>query len=103
MIYKIFAAASGQRAFRKLSPELQKHIQIEILSLTNNPTKGQRLKGEFRFLYSLHTAFAGTQYRIVYEINPNQKEIYIHYVGSRENFYKQVSRIGIKPRSPKLE
>ena len=79
MIYKIFASPSGSRAFRKLAREVQNYIRGEIGSLATNPTKGERMKGEIRFLHSLHMAFSGVQYRFIYEIDEREKEIYIHY------------------------
>jgi len=35
---------------------------------------------------------AGTQYRAVYDVEENKKEVLVIYIGSWENFYKELRR-----------
>src|SRR5689334_16840439 len=99
MKYTLFASPSGHRSIRKLSPDVQTHLKVEIASLSENPSKGEQLKGKFRFLRSPHTVYQGTHYRVIYEIVDELKEIHIHFAASRENIYKSVSRLPLIPHS----
>jgi mRNA-degrading endonuclease RelE of RelBE toxin-antitoxin system len=82
---------------RKLSPEVKAHLLPKVKELGSEPTKGEPLKGVYKFLRSLHTTCEGTHYRVIYEVVPLKKEIYVHYVGSRENLYKQLVQLRLKP------
>ena len=35
---------------------------------------------------------AGVQYRAIYDIEKNKKEVLVIFIGSRENFYKELKR-----------
>jgi len=69
---------------------------VEVIcgrALRENPFAGEKLSGSLHFLYSLHFSSGGVQYRSVYTIKEREKQIIIHYVGSRENFYEKVKRL----------
>lgn len=38
-----------------------------------------------------------SDYRIVYEVIPEKLDIVIHYLATRENFYKELTRLRLKP------
>lgn len=93
MSYTVFTTPSGHRSLRKLSKSAQRHVIQEARKLADEPFIGQQLHGEFRQLRSLHTRFRSTDYRIAYEVHSDQQEVAVHYVGSRENFYKELKRL----------
>lgn len=98
MSYTIYTMPPGKRMIGKLPKHAKKYIYQEILTLQNDPKKGSLLKGKkAHFLRSLHLIYRSTHYRVAYEIIENVKEIYIHYVGTRENFYQDLLRS--KPKS----
>ena len=96
MDYELFTTPTGEKALKKLPPEVRQHLLKELQILKTNPNAGKRLEGEFRYLRSLHTQFTGTSYRIAYEIDEKQKAVIIRYAASRENFYKKLRHLPLK-------
>ena len=96
MNYTLYADTSFSRSLKKLSPQTIEHIQTVVLHLQTRPRLGEQLKGKFRFLWSLHTKLNNTDYRIVYTINDRKREIMVHYVATRENFYEEIKRLQLK-------
>jgi mRNA interferase RelE/StbE len=97
MSYTVFASPAGQKTLNKLPEDVQKHL-IQIASvLETDPLAGEQLKGSLRFLRSLHTTYQGTSYRLVYEVIERAHEIHVHLIGVRENFYKRLQRLKLKP------
>lgn len=94
--YTIYTTPSGKRSFDKLPQDVKEHLVGEFQTLKTNPLKGEKLKGALGFLRSLHTRFIASDYRVAYEVVEKNLEIVIHYIASRENFYKQLSRLNLK-------
>jgi len=97
MTYTIFASPAGQRAMRKLPEAVRTYLKEEVRRLETQPMAGEPLKGEMRFLRSLHTIYNGTSYRLVYEVIERDHEIHVHFAGPRENFYKRLQKMKLKP------
>lgn len=95
--YSVLITPTGQRSLKKLPKSLQKSLLELVLSLKQTPFLGEKLKGSLAFLRSLHTRIKNTDYRVAYEIVETKSEIVIHYLASRENFYKQLERLKLKP------
>jgi mRNA-degrading endonuclease RelE of RelBE toxin-antitoxin system len=96
MEYAIVTTSSGRRFIHKLPKSVKPYLLKEIQKLRLNPQKGEQLGGEFRPLRSLHLIYRGTQYRVVYYLNNKGKEVVVHYINTRENFYKKLRRLNIK-------
>jgi mRNA-degrading endonuclease RelE of RelBE toxin-antitoxin system len=95
--YAIYSTPSGRRSFEKLPQEVKDYLLKELQGLKVDPLRGEKLKGVFSYLRSLHTRFKATDYRIAYEVIENKFEIVVHYIAARENFYKQLARLNLKP------
>ena len=91
----IYTTPSGHKCIKKIKGDIKKHLLTKILQLKNNPYLGEKLTGKHFLLHSLHTNYKGTQYRIIYEIR-NNEEIFVHYLGTRENIYKELDRLKLK-------
>jgi mRNA-degrading endonuclease RelE of RelBE toxin-antitoxin system len=96
MNYALFASAAGERSLKKLPPRVQVQLRSEIQTLKTDPQRGEQLKEKYRFLRSLHVGFEGTQYRVIYEVDDDHQEIYILYMGSRENLYRDLEHLKLK-------
>jgi mRNA-degrading endonuclease RelE of RelBE toxin-antitoxin system len=92
MLYSLVASPLGSRSLKKLPVGVRNFLIEELDVLKNNPHAGESLRGKLSKFHSFHTRLAGTDYRAIYEINKNIREIVIHYVGTRENIYKEVER-----------
>ena len=99
MSYALFVSPSGHTSLRKLPTEVKRLLQPEMQRLADEPMLGSPLQGALRFLRSLHIMCRGVQYRVAYEVDEVDKEILIHYVSTRENFYKELARLKVKPLS----
>ncbi len=96
MAYAILTTPTGRKSLRKLPQPIGKHLVTEMEQLQHNPLAGSQLQG-YSFLRVLRTRVHATDYRIVYEVNKAAHQVIIHFVASRENFYKQLSRKNLRP------
>lgn len=76
--YELFTTPAGKRALKQLPREVKSHLLKHLEPLKSNPHLGQPLEGQYRFLRSLHTQFAGTQYRVVYEIDERERAVVVY-------------------------
>jgi mRNA-degrading endonuclease RelE of RelBE toxin-antitoxin system len=93
MKFEIFLAPRAKKQYEKLDPHIRKEVKTLLSELEDDPyNKGASLKGintELRYSKLFHR---GVQYRAVYDIDKNGKEVLIVFLGSRENFYKELRR-----------
>ncbi|MFZ7138937.1 MAG: type II toxin-antitoxin system RelE family toxin [archaeon] len=86
MTYFVLLHPKAAKALNKI--EEKTRIKNKLQQLKTEPQKaGKQLKHcEY---YSLRIG----NYRAIYEINPNQKQIIILYIGHRKNVYDDLSKI----------
>jgi mRNA-degrading endonuclease RelE of RelBE toxin-antitoxin system len=94
--YTVYLTKPFERVFKKLPLQVQEHIEKQLFKLEIQPQLGSRLEGKSRFLHSFHLKFANVQYRVIYQINGERAEIYLHYVATRENFCAELERLHLK-------
>ena len=97
MAYNLQMDNAAFRLFRKLPRRVQKQLIQKAQALETDPLKGQPLKGEYRFLRSLRFNFKGTAYRIIYQVFPKTSTIIVRLTTSRENLYRRLKEMRIKP------
>jgi mRNA-degrading endonuclease RelE of RelBE toxin-antitoxin system len=97
MSYVVQITPAAHKMLKKLPPQIRKQIVEEAQKLHDQPYLGQQLRGEFQQFYSLHIKFNNVQYRVGYEIHESLQEILIRAVGVRENFYRKLEEMKIKP------
>ncbi len=83
------AALKDMKSFPRPLRELTLE-QFDLL--VKDPFLGQPLAGMLSHLRSHHFSYKGTQYRMAYMLQPEQKLILVIMVGPRENFYKLLRR-----------
>ena len=92
-MYRIEIANAVKSDVRKLDKRLQGLIGEEhFTNIEKDPFKAVPLLYEFKGLWSYHFSYEGTQYRIVYEIYPEERIVLAIMVGSREGFYQTLRR-----------
>jgi len=96
MRYELLTTGTFERAYKKIPSHIAKEIKKQVFLLEDNPRLGEQLKGKFRFLWSLHIKLVNTEYRVVYTVKDREQVIELHYVASRENFYKEVQRLQLQ-------
>jgi addiction module RelE/StbE family toxin len=87
--YTIRFATAVKKDIRKLDRQLQEIIKEDHLtSIERDPFKAAPLLYEFKGLWSYHFNYGGTQYRIIYEVYPEEQIVLVIMIGSREGFYE---------------
>ena len=72
---------------------LRHKIKSKLLELEENLSeKGNLIRGYSTGLRKMNIFHAGVQYRAVYDIEKDKNEILVIFIGSRENFYKELRR-----------
>ena len=93
MKYDVYLTARAKRQYERLDAHIRNKIRTELLEIEEDPyKKGELLQGlrsRLRYIKIIH---AGVQYRAVYDIAKDKKEILVIFIGSRENFYKELRR-----------
>ena len=97
MVYAIYTTPSGHRSLQKLPQTVKKQLLKVISRLSHQPQLGEQLEGELKFLHSLHCKLGRVHYRVAYEVDESHQEIVIHYANTRENFYKKLKQLHLKP------
>ena len=92
-MYRIESATAVKSDIRKLDKQLQKVIKEKhFANIEREPFNAVPLSHEFKGLWSYHFNYKGTQYRIVYEIYPENQIILVIMIGTREGFYQALRR-----------
>ena len=93
MKYEIFFAPRARKQYEKFERHIRVEIESQLWILEDDPYgKGLLLKGRKHELRYIKIAHGGVQYRAVYDIEYDKKEVLVMFVGSRENFYKELKR-----------
>lgn len=96
MAYRFEITSSALRAAKKLPKNVRRVIIKKSQVLKKNPLRGEKLRGKYSFLRSLHLSFKGTEYRVIYELDKKKQKIYIRYADSRENLYQNLDKMRLK-------
>lgn len=99
MAYNLEIDQAAFRVSRELPKDVQKEAITKARVLKNHPLCGKPLKGKHKSLRSLRFGFKGTAYRIIYQVFPKTSNIIIRLVSSRENIYRKLSQMRIRPFS----
>ena len=91
-MYDIYFGNAVKKDLKNLSENIRKKVDEIFSVLSNSPSTGESLRGEFLGYYSYHFRVSGVDYRIIYSIKSTELVILIILVGTRENIYKQLKR-----------
>lgn len=87
---------SAHKAIKRLSPPIRKNLFEKTQILASNPHKGEMLHSPMQKFRSLHITIGSSQYRVLYRYIPERNQIIIVYAATRENFYKEATRLNLK-------
>jgi len=91
-LYLVVVTSRARRDLKKLDRPLKKKIILEAGNLAENPELGALLSAPYHTIRSYHFHFKGVEYRIAYHVENEKKEIIVHLVAPRENFYDKLRR-----------
>ncbi len=95
MAYELVTTPAARRALKKLPRDVRIHLIDILQNATPDPLHSPTLKAPWRFLRSFHTRYKNTDYRVAYEVKDQQ--IIVHYAASRENFYRTLRQLRLRP------
>jgi len=84
--YQINWKKSAVKSARKLPEQIKKNILEKIEELFVKPQKGELLKGDLENLRRIRVG----DYRIIYWVDKEKKEILIVKIGRRGDIYKKI-------------
>ena len=93
MKYDVYLSPRAKKQYKKFDAHIRHKLRTELSELEEHPSeKGNLLQGFSHGLRYIKIFHSGVQYRAVYDIEKNKKEVLVIFIGSRENFYKELRR-----------
>jgi mRNA-degrading endonuclease RelE of RelBE toxin-antitoxin system len=93
MKYEVYLSSRANKQYKRFDDHIRNKIRTRLTELQEDPSKkGFLLQGFRHGLRYMKFFHAGTQYRAVYDVEENKKEVLVIFIGSRENFYKELRR-----------
>jgi mRNA-degrading endonuclease RelE of RelBE toxin-antitoxin system len=94
MKYDVYLSPRAKKQYKKFDVHMRQKIRTNLLELEEDPSeKGSLLQGVSPGLRKINIFHAGVQYRAVFDmIAEDKKEVLVIFIGSRENFYKELRR-----------
>lgn len=80
-----------KKDLKRLPHELLEQLHTDHFPrLVAEPTHGDTLSGPFKGLRSYHFSFHATEYRIIYELMPDEPLVIVLMIGTRERLYERL-------------
>jgi len=93
MKYDVYLSPRAKKQYKRFDAHIRHKIRTGLLELEEDPSeKGSLLQGFSVGLRYIKIFHAGVQYRVVFDMAKDKKEVLIIFIGSRENFYKELKR-----------
>ena len=80
---------------RHLSPDIKRAVRSALRNLCANPGAGEPLRGELQGLFKYRVR----RFRIVYQVNRQERVVEIIAVGHRRDIYEEAAE-NLRPSSP---
>ena len=93
MKYDLYLSSRAKKQFKRFDAHIRNKLKTELVELEEDPSeKGNLIQGFTHGLRYIRIFHSGVQYRAVYDVAKNEREVLVIFVGSRENFYKELRR-----------
>uniref|UniRef100_Q3AQ93 Type II toxin-antitoxin system RelE/ParE family toxin n=1 Tax=Chlorobium chlorochromatii (strain CaD3) TaxID=340177 RepID=Q3AQ93_CHLCH len=92
MIWEVQQTRRFARQYKKLHNNLAADVAMAIDVVKQNPSIGERKKGDLAALYVYKFRSAGQLYLLGYSLDEHIRLIYLEAVGPHENFYRDLKR-----------
>ncbi len=87
MAFEVLFHPKAVRILNKLEVSIQKEIKNKLKELKAKPDSGKKLK------YSNFWRIRIEDYRVIYEIDHDRKQIIVLFIGHREKVYDDFSKL----------
>ncbi len=92
MSYQVSFSRKAKKQYKSLDQHIKKKIKHNLRQLEETPYKGFILSGKYAALRYIKISHKGVDYRTVYDISEDEKLALVIFLGTRENFYKELRR-----------
>jgi len=92
MKYRIIWDRKSARQIKRFDSQIRKIIKEKVDKLIEDPHQHPFLSGSLSSLRKMNVSTSSGQYRVAFSIDEKERIIGIIFVGSRENFYKELQR-----------
>lgn len=92
MSYGVLQTRRFARQYKKLHDNIAADVDTAVETVAENPTVGDRKKGDLANLlvYKFHSQ--GQLYLLGYSVDDEVRLVYLEAIGSHENFYRDLKR-----------
>lgn len=92
MSYDVLQTRRFARQYKKLHDNIAADVDTAVETVAENPTIGDRKKGDLANLlvYKFHSQ--GQLYLLGYTLDDGVRLVYLEAIGSHENFYRDLKR-----------
>ncbi len=92
MSYGVLQTRRFARQYKKLHDNIAADANVAVEVVAENPTVGDRKKGDLANLlvYKFHSQ--GQLYLLGYTVDDGVRLVYLEAIGSHENFYRDLKR-----------
>jgi mRNA-degrading endonuclease RelE of RelBE toxin-antitoxin system len=80
------------RQYKKLYDNVAADVDAAVATVAENPTVGERKKGDLATLYVFKLRSQGQLYLLGYTLDEGVQLVYLEAVGPHENFYRDLKR-----------
>ena len=92
MTYDLKQTRRFVRAYKKLQDNVAADVDEATVVVANNPSVGERKKGDLAKLFVYKFRSQGQLYLLGYTVDDQVRLVYLEAVGSHENFYRDLKR-----------
>lgn len=92
MSYSVEQTRRFARQYKKLHDNVAADVDAAVEAISDNPTLGERKKGDLANLLVVKFRSQGQLYLLGYSLAEEIKLIYLEAVGPHENFYRDLKR-----------
>lgn len=92
MSYSVEQTRRFARQYKKLHDNVAADVDAAVEEISDNPTIGERKKGDLANLLVLKFRSQGQLYLLGYSLAEEIRLIYLESVGPHENFYRDLKR-----------
>ena len=92
MEYQVFQQSRFKRQLKKLQPNIKSDVDAAVMVIADNPTVGERKKGDLARLFVYKFYSQNQLYLLGYTTDDGLCLVYLEAVSSHENFYRDLNR-----------
>ncbi|MDP2751606.1 MAG: type II toxin-antitoxin system RelE/ParE family toxin [Rhodocyclaceae bacterium] len=92
MSYKVLQTRHFARQYKKLHDNVAADVEAAIDVVADNPTLGERKKGDLAQLFVYKFRSQGQLYLLGYTVDDEIRVVYLEAMGPHENFYRDLKQ-----------